>query len=45
MCIRDRLNKLIEKYSTDEAAVIHAALMKKAQAGDVYKRQGHLQRL
>ncbi|MBN3007258.1 MAG: hypothetical protein UF444_13775 [Ruthenibacterium lactatiformans] len=29
------LNKLIEKYSTDEAAVIHAALMKKAQAGDL----------
>ena len=29
------LNKLIEKYSTDEAAVIHAALMKKVQAGDL----------
>ena len=29
------LNKLIEKNSTDEAAVIHAALMKKVQAGDL----------
>ena len=29
------LNKLIEKYSTDEAAVIHAALLKKCQAGDM----------
>ena len=24
-----------EKYSTDEAAVIHAALLKKCQAGDM----------
>lgn len=29
------LDKLVEKYSTDEAAVIHAALMKKVQAGDL----------
>ena len=29
------LNKLIEKYSTDEAAVIHAAVLKKVQAGDL----------
>ena len=29
------IDKLVEKYSTDEAAVIHAALMKKAQAGDL----------
>ena len=29
------LNKLMEKYSTDEAAVIHAALLKKCQAGDM----------
>ena len=29
------LDKLMEKYSTDEAAVIHAALMKKVQAGDL----------
>ena len=29
------LDKLVEKYSTDEAAVIHAALMKKGQAGDL----------
>ena len=26
------LDKLVEKYSTDEAAVIHAALLKKCQA-------------
>ena len=35
-----RVNKrdylaLVEKYSTDEAAVIHAALLKKCQAGDM----------
>ena len=29
------LDKLVEKYSTDEAAVIHAALLKKCQAGDM----------
>ncbi len=29
------LDKLMEKYSTDEAAVIHAALLKKCQAGDM----------
>ena len=29
------IDKLMEKYSVDEAAVIHAALMKKAQAGDL----------
>ena len=29
------LDKLVDKYSTDEAAVIHAALMKKVQAGDL----------
>ena len=29
------LDKLMEKYSTDEAAVIHAALLKKCQAGDL----------
>ena len=29
------IDKLVEKYSTDEAAVIHAALLKKCQAGDM----------
>ena len=29
------IDKLMEKYSTDEAAVIHAALLKKCQAGDM----------
>ena len=29
------LDKLVEKYSTDEAAAIHAAVMKKVQAGDL----------
>ncbi len=29
------IDKLVEKYSVDEAAVIHAALMKKVQAGDL----------
>lgn len=29
------LDKLMKKYSTDEAAVIHAALLKKVQAGDL----------
>ena len=29
------LDKLVEKYSVDEAAVIHAALLKKVQAGDL----------
>ena len=29
------LDKLMEKYSTDEAATIHAAVMKKVQAGDL----------
>lgn len=29
------LDKLMEKYSTDEAAAIHAAVMKKVQAGDL----------
>ena len=29
------LDKLLEKYSADEAAVIHAALLKKCQAGDM----------
>ncbi len=29
------LDKLVEKYSADEAAVIHAALLKKCQAGDM----------
>lgn len=29
------LDKLVDKYSTDEAAVIHAALLKKCQAGDM----------
>lgn len=29
------LDKLMEKYSTDEAATIHAALLKKCQAGDM----------
>ena len=29
------IDKLVEKYSVDEAAVIHAALLKKVQAGDL----------
>ena len=29
------IDKLVEKYSTDEAAAIHAALLKKCQAGDM----------
>ena len=29
------IDKLMEKYSADEAAVIHAALLKKCQAGDM----------
>ena len=29
------IDKLMEKYSVDEAAVIHAALLKKCQAGDM----------
>ena len=29
------IDKLMEKYSVDEAAVIHAALLKKVQAGDL----------
>ena len=29
------IDKLMEKYSTDEAAAIHAAVMKKVQAGDL----------
>ena len=29
------IDKLMEKYSTDEAAAIHAALLKKCQAGDM----------
>ena len=33
------LDKLMEKYSTDEAAVIHAALLKKCQA-DMQKESG-----
>lgn len=29
------IDKLVEKYSTDEAAAVHAALLKKVQAGDL----------
>ena len=29
------IDKLMEKYSVDEAALIHAALVKKSQAGDM----------
>ena len=29
------LDLLVEKYSTEETAVVHAALLKKCQAGDL----------
>ena len=38
------LDKLVEKYSTDEAAVIHAALLKKAGDMDAIRLWTELQK-